>query len=82
MSIKNDFYFNENVMTHKPTGKTLFIPSKALEFVTSRMAVDIQGEALGITSMQVFEYACQYVKTWRKLRFNPVFKSDETWRNA
>jgi len=82
MSIKNDFSFNKNNMTHTPSGKTLFIPTSAIGFVTGNMAVDIEGEALGITSAQVFEYACQYVKTWRKLRFNPLFKSEHTWRNA
>lgn len=80
MSIKNDFAFNENVMTHIPTRKTLFIPTAAIGFVTGNMAVDIEVEKLGITSAQVFEYACQYVKTWRNLRFNPVFKSEHTWR--
>lgn len=73
MSAKNDFNFNGNIVTHIPTGKVLRIPVDAMEFVLGHMAVDMNGH--GVTSAQVFEYACQYVKTWAKRNRYPILKA-------
>lgn len=68
MALKNDFRFHNNEMTHIPTGKKIFIPTDAIGFVTGNMVVDMNAESEGVTSAMVFEFACQYVKTWVKRR--------------